>query len=72
MKLVKTNENVNRTFVDGKAKDEVASVTYTLVDGDKLLGNVSVTPFNYNINLNGNEGGIEANEKAVKALLGIE
>ena len=72
MKLVKTNENVNRTFVDGKPKDEVTGINYSLLDGEKVIGNVSVTPYNFNINLNGNEGGIEANEKAVKALLGIE
>ena len=72
MKLVKTNENVNRTFVDGKAKDEVTGITYAIMDGDKAIGKASVTPYNYNININGDGGSIEANEKAVKALLGIE
>ena len=72
MKLVKTNENVNRTFVDGKPKDEVTGINYSITEGDKMLGYVSVTPYNYNININGDGGSIEANEKAVKALLGIE
>lgn len=72
MKLVKTNENVNRKYIDGETVDEVTSVSFSIVDGDKVRGSMSVTKFNYNINVNGSESSIEANLASAKALLGID
>lgn len=73
MKLVKTSENVNKKYVGDKTTEEVTSVNYDLQDDDKKsYGTVSVTPFNYNININDNKGSIEKNLEAMKTLLGIE
>lgn len=72
MKLVKTNENVNRKYIDGETVDEVTSVSFSIVDGDNVRGSMSVTQFNYNINVNGSESSIEANLASAKALLGID
>lgn len=72
MNLVKTSENISRKYVDGKTVDETVSVSFSIVDGDKVRGSVSVTQFNYNINVNGNENSIDANLASAKALLGIE
>lgn len=73
MKLVKTSENVNKKYVGDKTTEEVTSVNYDLRDDDKKsYGTVSVTPFNYSININDNKGSIEKNLEAVKTLLGIE
>ena len=72
MKLAKTNENVNRKYIDGETVDEVTSVSFSIVDGDNVRGSMSVTQFNYNININGSESSIEANLASAKALLGID
>ncbi len=72
MKLVKTGEQVNRAFVDGKQKDIVTGATYDIKDGDQTIGSVQAYSYGYNLSINGSADSIEAGEAAVKKILGLE
>lgn len=72
MKLVKTSEQVNRTFVDGKQQDTVTGATFEIKDGDQTIGSAQTTQYGYCVSINGSAENVEAAEAAVKKALGIE
>lgn len=72
MKLIKTSEQVNRTFVDGKQQDTVTGATYEIKDGDQTIGSAQTYQYGYNLSINGTAENVEAAEAAVKKALGIE
>lgn len=47
MKLVKTSEQVNRAFVDGKKQDTVTGATFEIKDGDQTIGSAQTYPYGY-------------------------
>ena len=72
MKLIKTSEQVNRTFVDGKLQDTVTGATYEIKDGDQNIGSAQTYQYGYSLSINGMAENVEAAEAAVKKALGIE
>lgn len=72
MKLIKTSEQVNRTFVDGEQKDIVTGVSYDIKDGDQTIGSAQVYQYGYSLTFNGPADNVEAGETAVKKILGLK
>lgn len=72
MKLIKTSEQVNRTFVDGEQKDIVTGATFDIKDGDQTIGSAQTYQYGYILSIDGSAENVEAAEAAMKKALGIE
>ncbi len=50
MNLIKTNETVNRKFVDGEATEEVVSIAYHITESGNVIGSASVANGHFIVN----------------------
>lgn len=50
MELVKTNEMVNRSYVDGEPKEEVTAVTYAVVENGLAVGQADIQNGHFYLN----------------------
>lgn len=52
MNLVKTNEHIEKSYSsDASNKETILSTSYDVTDGNNNLGNVSITPTGFNMNV---------------------
>jgi hypothetical protein len=52
MNLVKTNEHIEKSYSsDANNKETILSTSYDVTDGTNNLGNVSITPTGFNMNV---------------------
>lgn len=50
MELVKTNEIVSRSYVDGEPKEEVTAVTYSVVENGLAIGSADIQNGHFYLN----------------------
>ena len=71
MKLVKTQENVCRSFVDGETIEHV-EISYDIVKNGEIIGTVVITESGTYVNISLDTPSVEESKEKVRELLGIK